>query len=46
MWSSLRLAPITTAHPELLDECTTLWGEPERMYMQKVEQLHVSSECN
>ena len=30
----------------LLDECTTLWGEPERMYMQNVEQLHVSSECN
>ena len=25
-----------------LDECITLWGEPE----QNVEQLHVSSECN
>ena len=29
-----------------LDECTTLWGEPERMYMQNMEQLHVSLECN
>ena len=33
-------------HSTILDECTTLWGEPERMYMQNVEQLHVSSECN
>jgi len=24
----------------------TLWGEPERVYVQNVEQLHVSSECN
>ena len=30
----------------LLDECMTLWGEPERVYVQNVEQLHVSSECN
>jgi len=30
----------------ILDECTTLWGEPERVYVQNVEQLHVSSECN
>ena len=22
----------------------TLWGEPERVYVQNVEQLHVSSE--
>ena len=28
----------------ILDECTTLWGEPERGYVQNVEQLHVSSE--
>jgi len=25
----------------LLDECMTLWGEPERVYVQNVEQLHV-----
>jgi len=30
----------------ILDECMTLWGEPERVYVQNVEQLHVSSECN
>ena len=29
-----------------LDKCTTLWGEPEQVYVQKVEQLHVLSECN
>ena len=41
MWGSLRLAPITR-----LDECKTLWGEPERVYVQNVERLHMSSECN
>jgi len=27
----------------ILDECMTLWGEPERVYVQNVnvEQLHV-----
>jgi len=30
----------------VLDECMTLWGEPERVYVRNVEQLHVSSECN
>jgi len=24
----------------------TLWGVPERVYVQNMEQLHVSSECN
>jgi len=28
------------------NECMTLWGEPEWVYVQNVEQLHVSSECN
>ena len=30
----------------LLDERTTLWGEPEWVYVQSLEQLHVSSERN
>ena len=29
-----------------LDECMTFWGEPERVYVQNVEQLHRSSACN
>ena len=33
-------------HKVILDECMTVWGEPERVYVQNVEQLHVSSECN
>ena len=24
-----------------LDECMTLWGEPEQVHMQNLEQLHV-----
>ena len=48
---SLRLAPIKVTvlcglGTALLDECMTLWGEPERVYVQNVEQLHVSSECS
>ena len=30
MWGSLRLAPI------ILDECRTLWGEPERVQLSNV----------
>jgi len=35
----------TCTHTQLetliLDECMTLWGEPEQLHMNNVEQLHV-----
>jgi len=31
---------ITNTVIVILDECMTLWGEPERVHMQNMDQVH------